>query len=71
MTLCEFQKRGFSFVSEKRGPVDERGIDGVMLLKKKHAARGGSNGAKFYAAAHYRVGNQWGEPCPIPQGLVK
>jgi hypothetical protein len=70
-TIIEFQERGFTFVNSKMSKPDERGIDGVMLLKKKHAAKNGTNGAKYYASAHYRASNMWGDPIAIPQEFVK
>lgn len=61
--------RGFHFVSETRGECDERGIDGVMILKRKRNKNGKGSvrtfRERFYICAHYRVGNRYGEPLPL------
>lgn len=66
MTLCELHALGFRLIAETRKPVDERGIDGVLILNKAAASHNGVQGKKFFAAAHYAKQNTYGEPVPIP-----
>jgi hypothetical protein len=67
--LKRLAEQGFHFVSETRGECDERGIDGVMILKRKRNKNGKGSvrtfRERFYICAHYRVGNRYGEPLPL------
>lgn len=67
MTLKDLHERGFRLLAETRRPLDERGIDGVIILNQSRVAKDGSNGAKYFTAAHYAKQNTYGEPVALPK----
>lgn len=67
MTLCDLYADGFRIITETRRPVDERGIDGAVILKIANRSNDGRNGYKFWVAAHYQKQNSYGAPVPIPE----
>lgn len=69
MTLADFESRGFKLVAESRRTPDERGIDGAIILRKLNR-KGPQHQSTIYAAAHYAVGNRYGEPVPVPPQVV-
>lgn len=64
MTLHDFESDGFKLVKEFRGPVDSRGVDGCMILRKRKYHKGKKNGVEhyLYIAAHYAKQNIYGTP---------
>lgn len=64
MTLESLTERGFCLVAGTKKPKDERGIIGILILRKKD--KNNRNPALF-TCAQYEHG--YGEPVPLPQGV--
>lgn len=70
MNLCDLYAEDFRIIKETRRPVDERGIDGRIILHKmvKHGKQKLQKGG-LWVAAHYAKQNMYGAPVPIHGGL--
>jgi hypothetical protein len=64
MTLESLTERGFSLVAGTKKPKDERGIIGILILRKRYS---NSRAKQLYTCAQYEHG--YGEPVPLPQGV--
>lgn len=64
MTLESLTERGFSLVAGTKKPKDERGIIGILILRKRYS---NSRASQLYTCAQYEHG--YGEPVPLPQGV--
>lgn len=70
MSLDEIVKRGFRIVQQRNAPIDNNGIDGILILRKLDAKRNhmvtGQKAQKLFISAHYAKNGHYGEPVPIP-----
>ena len=64
MTLESLTERGFSLVAGTKKPKDERGIIGILILRKHYRTSGAT---QLYTCAQYEHG--YGEPVPLPEGV--